>query len=77
MRSVASAILLFVINIIGLGLGPQVAGILSDYLAVTQGSESLRYSLLIISAVTGPWTAWHFYMAGRYIDADLARVNEN
>jgi predicted MFS family arabinose efflux permease len=76
MRSVASAILLFVINIIGLGLGPQVAGILSDYLAVTQGSESLRYSLLIISAVTGPWTAWHFYMAGRYIDADLARVNE-
>jgi MFS family permease len=76
MRSVASAILLFVINIIGLGLGPQVAGILSDYLSVTQGSESLRYSLLIIGAITGPWTAWHFYMAGRYIDNDLARVNE-
>ena len=76
MRSVASAILLFVINIIGLGFGPQVAGILSDYLAATQGSESLRYSLLIIGAITGPWTAWHFYMAGRYVDADLARVDE-
>jgi len=76
MRSVASAILLFVINIIGLGLGPQIAGILSDYLATTQGVESLRYSLLIISAITGPWTAWHFYMASRHIDADLARVDE-
>ena len=76
MRSVASAILLFVINIIGLGLGPQVAGILSDYLSVTQGNESLRYSLLIIGAITGPWTAWHFYMASRYIDSDLARVDE-
>lgn len=74
MRSVASAILLFVINIIGLGLGPQVAGILSDYLMATEGAESLRYSLLIIGAVTGPWTAWHFYQASRHIDADLARV---
>ena len=76
MRSVASAILLFVINIIGLGFGPQVAGILSDYLAASQGTESLRYSLLIISAITGPWTAWHFYMASRYIDSDLAQVDE-
>jgi MFS family permease len=76
MRSVASAILLFVINIIGLGFGPQVAGILSDYLSVTQGTESLRYSLLIIGAITGPWTAWHFFVAARYIETDLARVDE-
>jgi predicted MFS family arabinose efflux permease len=76
MRSVASAILLFVINIIGLGLGPQAAGILSDYLTVTQGTDSLRYSLLIIGAVTGPWTAWHFYAASRHIDSDLTRVGD-
>ena len=77
MRSVASAILLFVINIIGLGLGPQAAGILSDYLVETQGSDSLRYSLLIIGAVTGPWTAWHFYAASRHIDSDLARAGDH
>jgi len=76
MRSVASAILLFVINIIGLGLGPQAAGILSDYLIATQGVDSLRYSLLMIGAITGPWTAWHFYAASRHIEADLARVDE-
>lgn len=76
MRSVASAIMLFVLNIIGLGLGPQTAGILSDYLAATQGADSLRYSLLIIGAITGPWAAWHFYAASRSIDADLARVDD-
>ena len=75
MRSVASSLLLFVINVLGLGLGPLAAGWLSDWLSVTSGSESLRYSLLIIGAVTGPWIAFHFYAAGRYIEADLARVS--
>ena len=76
MRAVASALILFVINIIGLGLGPQVAGLLSDYLAVRFGSESLRYSLLIIGAVLTPWTALHFFMAGKRIDSDLARIDK-
>ncbi|MGI9203671.1 MAG: spinster family MFS transporter [Woeseiaceae bacterium] len=76
MRSVASALMLFVLNIIGLGLGPQIAGILSDSLAPVHGVESLRYSLLIIGAVTGPWAAWHFHIAARHIDGDLARANQ-
>jgi len=76
MRSVASALLLFVINVLGLGFGPQVAGFLSDYLAIGFGNESLRYSLLIIAATTGPWTAWHFYAASRHIEGDLGRVDE-
>ena len=77
MRSVASSLLLFVINVIGLGLGPQVAGALSDFMAASAGDESLRYSLLIIGAVIGPWTAWHFYAAGHYIEGDLARAHES
>ena len=76
MRSVASSLLLFVINVLGLGFGPQVAGLLSDWLATAHGDESLRYSLLIIGAVTGPWVAWHFFMAGRYIEHDLGRVDD-
>lgn len=75
MRSVASAILLFILNSIGLGLGPQIAGILSDYLSASQGHESLRYSLLLIGAISGPWAAWHFYIAARHIDVDLARAS--
>jgi len=76
MRSVASALLLFVINLIGLGLGPLVAGWLSDMLVPTAGNESLRYGLLIVGAVIGPWVAWHFWVAGKYIEGDLARADE-
>ncbi len=76
MRAVASALLLFLLNIIGLGLGPMLTGILSDLLRESFGDESLRYSLLLVSAVIGPWSAWHFYVAGRHLEADLDRVDE-
>ena len=75
MRSTASAILLFIINIIGLGLGPQFAGIMSDFLAASYGAESMRYSLLSIGVVMGPWVAYHYYAASRHIASDLDRVD--
>ena len=75
MRSVASSLLLFVINVLGLGFGPLIAGWLSDGLAVTVGADSLRYSLMVIAAITGPWVAFHFFVAGRHIESDLARAN--
>jgi len=76
MRAVASALLLFLLNIIGLGLGPMFTGILSDLLRAFFGDESLRYSLLLVGAVIGPWSAWHFYVAGRHLEADLNRVDD-
>jgi len=76
MRAVASALLLFLLNIIGLGLGPMLTGILSDLLRASFGDESLRYSLLLVNAIIGPWAAWHFYVAGRHLEADLDRVDE-
>jgi predicted MFS family arabinose efflux permease len=72
MRTLASAVLLFVINIIGLGLGPQAIGILSDLLAPRFGQESLRYALLLAGLVN-VWSALHFYLAGRTLTRDLAR----
>ena len=42
MRAVAAAILLFVLNIIGLGLGPYLVGLLSDALSERFGIESLH-----------------------------------
>jgi MFS family permease len=76
MRAVASALILFIINSIGLGFGPLFAGILSDYLTTAYGNESMRYSLLIIGAVIGPWAAFHYFIASKYIERDLARVYE-
>ncbi len=72
MRSVAAAVLLFILNIIGLGAGPQAVGILSDVLEPSYGQESLRYSLLIFSFVN-VWAAYHFYVAGKYLGGDLEK----
>jgi hypothetical protein len=76
MRGVASALLFFVLNIIGLGLGPQVTGILSDLLSLSFGVESMRYALFAVGAVVGPWSALHYYLASKSIDADLLRADE-
>lgn len=45
MRAMASAILFFVLNIVGLGCGPLFTGMVSDYLVPTMGTESLRWAL--------------------------------
>ena len=76
MRGVASALMLLILNMIGLGLGPLAVGYVSDLLAPRFADESMRYSLLIICAVLLPWAAWHYYLAGKSIDADLARAAE-
>lgn len=44
-RTQASAVFLFMFNLIGLGLGPLVIGILSDSLAPQLGTDSLRYAM--------------------------------
>ena len=75
MRSVASAILLLIINLIGLGLGPWAVGLLSDLLRPVYGNESLRYALLYISLL-GVWSAAHYFRAGQLLPADLQRADE-
>jgi MFS family permease len=76
MRAVASALLLFILNSVGLGLGPLFAGILSDVLEGPFGGESMRYSLLLLAVVIAPWSAFHYLAAGRHIEGDLARSDE-
>jgi predicted MFS family arabinose efflux permease len=76
MRAMASALLLFLLNIIGLGLGPQITGILSDAFRQFVADDSLRYSLLIVGLITGPWSAFHYFRAGQTIDEDIARADE-
>jgi predicted MFS family arabinose efflux permease len=72
MRAMASAIMLFVLNLVGLGLGPTLVGALSDALAPRFGVESLRYALLI-ALVANLWGALHSILAGRSLARDLAR----
>jgi MFS family permease len=46
MRATASAIFLFINNLIGIGLGTVALGIISDSLEARFGDESLRYAIL-------------------------------
>jgi len=77
-RALASAVLLFIINLIGLGLGPLFAGLASDQLrqmflerglseAAALG-EGLRWSLRIVVAAN-LWSAAHYFIATRTLRA--------
>jgi MFS family permease len=70
MRALASAILLFILNIIGLGFGPFLVGVLSDLLSGRFGHDSLRYAILIATGAYF-WAGAHFLLAARTIREDL------
>lgn len=72
MRAVASALLLFIVNLVGMGSGPWVVGMLSDGLASHFGADSLRIALLIVTCVYG-WASIHFLMASRHVRRNVAK----
>jgi MFS family permease len=76
MRAQATALLLLLANLVGLGLGPLVAGALSDGMRAMFGTESLRYSLLIFSPGY-IWCGWHSWLAGRTVPAELAAIESS
>ena len=66
MRALASGILLFVINIFGMGIGPQFTEILSDVFQATTdlGADSLRWAL-VVSLVFNLFAAILYWYAAR------------
>ncbi|RJF85914.1 spinster family MFS transporter [Sphingomonas cavernae] len=66
LRALWAAITLLVINLIGLGLGPTMIGVLSDLYRPAMGAESLRFALLTMAGVT-PWAIWHYWRAGVHL----------
>lgn len=69
-RATAAAIFMLVANLIGLSLGPVLAGLVSDQLTALAGRESLRWSLVVMmlpSLVSLPF----FFAAARTVKADL------
>jgi len=71
-RAVASAALFFVLNMIGLGLGPLLVGTLSDLLRPEFGdANGLRYSMISTALVVKSWAVLHFLLAARCIAADI------
>ena len=69
-RAMAVAVAFFFANLIGLGLGPVIAGSLSDTFAVAHGSANgLRYAMMVVMLVFVPGGLFLF-RAARYIEAD-------
>ncbi|MBN8811415.1 MULTISPECIES: spinster family MFS transporter [Sphingomonas] len=74
MRARAAAIQLFVGNLIGLGLGPLVIGVLSDLLRPVFGADSLRYAMF--AGVAAAAASIPFYLvAARHVPQDLERLD--
>jgi MFS family permease len=74
-RTMAAALLLTTVGIIGAGLGPWFNGMLSDGLHKAYGDDSLRLAMIVILCVRF-WSAWHIYLASRHVAADFARRPE-
>jgi predicted MFS family arabinose efflux permease len=73
MRATSASILLFIINMVGLGLGPLFVGILSDTLAGPFGmgsAEGVRWAL-ILSSLLGVVAFGLFWMARRTIREEM------
>lgn len=76
MRAAASALLLFIINIIGLVLGPTTIGLLSDLFQSTLNMddvESLRMALFICGFVY-LLSCLSYFFAAKHIKGDLERA---
>jgi MFS family permease len=73
MRAVSVAIIYLCANLIGMGLGPLAAGVLSDALRPLAGKESLRYALLALCPGY-LWGAWHLLRGSATVAGDLARL---
>jgi len=73
MRATTMALMMLLANLIGMGLGPQLVGLLSDLLRPGMGQDSLRYAMLIMSLIA-LWGAYHFWKVGDTIKGDLLAV---
>ncbi|RRJ83995.1 spinster family MFS transporter [Aestuariirhabdus litorea] len=72
MRAIASAVLFFILNLVGLGLGPLAVGVISDLLAPSLGSDSLRYAIAIAMGA-GVLASAGFAIAAARLPEDLKR----
>lgn len=69
-RATTLAVIMLICNLIGMGLGPQIVGSLSDALTSIAGADALRYAILVVS-LSAAWSGCHFWRAGRTIRGDL------
>ena len=73
MRALASAVLFLFLNLIGLGMGPLLIGMASDYLEPSYGVQSLRWAMCIGFGVAAV-SSFLYWRGSIYLEEDLARA---
>jgi predicted MFS family arabinose efflux permease len=72
MRARSVAILLLILNVIGLGLGPPLVGLVADLLKPSLGADALRYAMMT-TILTGLMGAFCYWRATATLKADLEK----
>mgnify|MGYP002620462468 CR=1 FL=1 len=72
MRAVATALMMFICNMLGLGMGPLLVGLMSDFFTPQFGAFGLAIALMVLSLLS-LWGGVHFFLATKTLRQDLAR----
>lgn len=70
MRGLSMSTLVVLLNLIGVGVGPTMAGILSDIFAARYGADSVRWAMVCVLLLNLP-AVWLFARAAHSIQEDL------
>jgi MFS family permease len=69
-RSLAVAVHLLMVNLVGLGLGPVIIGGLNDMLHEDLGDEAIRYTMLL-AVLTNVFAVGFYYLSARTVKHDI------
>lgn len=73
MRGTVTALYYLASYVIGVGVGPQFVGLVSDLAAPSVGDDALRYGIGA-AVIFYVWAVWHFLQAGRSVQQNLLRA---
>jgi MFS family permease len=77
MRAMSTALFFFILNMIGLGLGPSISGWMIDIFKANNGEvESIRYAMTVTSLVFIP-SIISFLIVARKLPEDWATAEKN
>jgi len=74
-RAVSVAVLMLGVSLVGFGLGPLGIGVLSDLLQPSLGNESLRWALVVSTALYA-WAALHLWLGAHSYVEDMRHATE-
>ena len=73
MRGTSMSVLIVLLNLIGVGVGPTLAGLLSDAFAARFGADSVRWAMVCVLAANLPAIVL-FLRCARTIETDIERT---